>query len=217
MHIVDVHDVDVGAEGPRYQLKLLVLGPYFANQVFSLFIHRLKKILQEFLFIVDPGSLVLYVADCVALWIANNQDVLHTLLFFQFMKRIGVVIADFLENEWLFSQYFFFVIPIIDNLNGDLIIWLHDIKRKHFAPFWTHAIWLLDHLSMLYLLDGLPKLHVIQPVTRLSYDLNHGLKLINIKELLIKLAIDDCERQSTAFHYWHIINKVACFSLFQGC
>ena len=123
--------------------------------------------------------------------------------------------TNILENEWLFAEYFFFIVPVIDNLNRYFIGRLHDVEGEHFSPLGTHAIRLLDNLSVFDFFYRLADIHVVDLIARLSDNLDHGFKLVDIEELLVELTIDDCERQRAAFHDRHSIDEVASFPLFQ--
>jgi len=72
MNIVNIDDVDVCTEGPSYQLELLILSSYFADQVFSLFVHGLQQVLQKLPFIVNPGCLIFDMTNGISFRIADN-------------------------------------------------------------------------------------------------------------------------------------------------
>jgi len=63
MDVVNVYDVDVCSKGLRYELELLILVPYFTDQVIPLIVHRLEEVLEEFSFVIDPCGLVLDLTD----------------------------------------------------------------------------------------------------------------------------------------------------------
>ena len=129
MHVVNVDDVDVGTEWLCDQLQLLVLVSDLPDQVISLLVHRLQEILQEFSFVVDPRGLVLYLTDGVALWVADEKDIFHPLLVTEFVQRIGLVVTDLLEYEWLLTKNLFLVVVVIDDLDRDLVRRLCDVER----------------------------------------------------------------------------------------
>ena len=56
-------------------------------------------------------------ADGVVFRVAYDQDIVNSFLVFELMQRVVFVIADFRENERLFAENFFLIIPIIDDLD----------------------------------------------------------------------------------------------------
>lgn len=165
MHVVNVDDVYVCTEGPRYQLQLLVLISYLSNEIVPLFVHGLQQILEEFSFVVDPGGLVFYLADSVALWVTYEENVLHSLLFLQLVQWISLVVADLLKDERLLSEDLFFIIVVVYDLNRELIGGLHDVEGQDFAPLRAHAVGFLDDLRVLDFFNGFPDVDLVDLVS----------------------------------------------------
>lgn len=214
MHVVNVDDVDVGTEWLCDQLQLLVLVSDLPDQVISLLVHRLQEILQEFSFVVDPRGLVLYLTDGVALWVADEKDIFHPLLVTEFVQRIGLVVTDLLEYEWLLAKNLFLVVVVIDDLDRDLVRWLCNVECQVLAPLGSHAVGLLDLASVFHFFDFFSYVHLVDLVPRLPNDFYHWFESVGVEELLIELAIHNCKSECASFHDWDAVDEVASGTLF---
>lgn len=98
------------------------------------------------------------------------------------------------------------VLVLVYYLNSYFICRSKDIKSEYLFPAWTHAIRPLNYLCMLNLIRACAHLLI-------DHDLNHGLKAIRVKKLIIKLSIHDIEGQCRSLHYWYSVYPEARVSL----
>ena len=119
------------------------------------------------------------------------------------MKRILCIIADLIHNEHFFGEDFFVVLEVVNNHNGNFILRSSYVEREDFFPVWIHVQRSHDLIRMFYLF-------II-----IHNNLNHWLKLIWIKEIRVKLSINDVKIKSGSFHDFNSIYKETGFSFFQ--
>lgn len=102
------------------------------------------------------------------------------------MEGVIFIVANLAQLKPFFSQNFLLVLKLVDDLYGNFISWPKNVESKYLFPARSHAVGPLNDLCMLYLV--LPSSHLL-----IDYDLNHWLKAIRVKKLIIKLSIHDIE------------------------
>ena len=162
-----------------------MLRAYFLDETLALLLNFLQSILEEKLFVEDPGGLVSYLTNGIGISVRDEQDVVDTLLRGQLMQWIIIVEADLAEPEALLRKNIFLALPVVDDLDGDLVRRLVYVQSERLLPLWVHIARRLDHLGVL----GLFRLRAL--LILIDEDFDHGLESVRVKELIIELAVDD--------------------------
>lgn len=103
------------------------------------------------------------------------------------MQRVFLVVSDLLQSKSFLSKDFPLILEVVHDLDGYLILWLHDIEGENLFPHWGHALFALDDRSgFLVLLHG----------AFVHDDIDHGLKTIDIEELVVEFTVYYVEGQS---------------------
>ena len=132
------------------------------------------------MFVVDPGSLVLDLANSHVILRRDAQNVLNASLSFQLIKGLIAILVDLPYHKLLLSKYFLLALSIVYYLDNDIIRSLVYLKLKNLLPDWFHVVRRSDCFGVLALF--VPVIH---------YYLNLRVELLSVKECLFEPAIND--------------------------
>ena len=184
MNIVDFQDISISTKWLTNELHLFVLLFDLINEVRFFAFHIGKELVQETTLIVDPSGLIFDLTNGVVFHVRNEQNILNPSLRLELVKRIFWIVSNLSNEEPFLSKDLFLVLELVDDLDCHLICRSHNVEGENLFPHGVHVIWLSNDLGMLNLL------HVV------DHDLNHGLEAVSIKELVVKVTVNNIQSQS---------------------